>query len=149
MHRVADYAAVGDSGTLFTAMLGSSPVMIKFVQRYGLDVHRAWAAAGLAPEVLQHSMLPGGWQCIIMEGLDLQLWQPLSQLEQAQHHLAGAARAAAKAALDTAHNLDVWGPGQPHSVHGDARGPNVLVNTMSVPTKVVFVDFDWARAGRG
>lgn len=141
---MADYTPVGDSGTLFYAVLDSRPVMIKFVQRYGLDVHRAWAAAQLAPPVLHHRILPGGWQLIIMEGLDLQLWQPLSQLETVQHMSAGAARTAALAALSTAHTLEVWGSGQPRSVHGDVRGANVLVNTCTMPPQVLFVDFDWA-----
>ena len=34
-------------------------VVVKYAQKYGLEVHRAWAEHGKAPPVLLHELLPG------------------------------------------------------------------------------------------
>ena len=64
--------------------------IVKFVQRYGTETHRSWAAAGLAPELLAEPIaVGGGWKQIQMEFLPMQLsdnsgWVPLRWLMRSQ-----------------------------------------------------------------
>lgn len=37
----------------------NTKVVVKFVQKYGAEVHRAWAEHGKAPPLLMHEELPG------------------------------------------------------------------------------------------
>jgi hypothetical protein len=58
-------------GTLLyeaTLVATGERVCIKFAPRsYAAAVHAAWAAAGLAPALLEHRVLPGGIHMIVME----------------------------------------------------------------------------------
>ena len=99
--------------------------IIKLTQRYGREVHEAWARAGVAPQLLEFADLPGGWRLVAMEWLS-EPWQPLHTLRAEQRQ---EARAAALQALALGHGATVM---DRHSaslrcVHGDARDVNVLV----------------------
>ena len=60
--------------------------IVKFVQQYGTDTHKAWAAADLVPKLLEEPKdVGGGWQQIQMEYLSNDLsdnsgWVPLRWL---------------------------------------------------------------------
>ena len=77
---------------MFIATMDNQPVLVKFVQRYGADVHRSWAAAGLAPKLLSFDALPDGWHMAVMERLPEAQWTCLRCLVTA---LKPAARKAA------------------------------------------------------
>lgn len=110
--------------------------LFKYAISYGANVHRAWAAAGLAPAIYSCLQLPGGWLEIQMEFLsEDQHWLRLDK--------AGHLRQPALDALRYAHQLPV-GPDQ-RGVHGDARDNNVFVRELpSGNPEVKFIDFDWA-----
>ena len=125
-------------------------VCVKFAPRaYGADVHAAWAAAGLAPALLEHRVLSGGIHMVVMELLRPdQGWRMLAELDVQQRRLV---LPAVLDALRTAHTVPL--PSGGVTAHGDCRDANVLVRQRSTPgggvaTDVRFVDFDWAgRAG--
>ena len=125
-------------------------VCVKFTPRdYGADVHAAWAAAGLAPALLEHRVLPGGIHMVVMELLYPDHgWRMLAQLDAPQQRLV---LPAILAALRTAHAVPL--PSGGVAAHGDCRDANVLVHKRTtaaggVALDVRFVDFDWAgRAG--
>jgi hypothetical protein len=119
---------------------------------YGADVHAAWAAAGVAPALLHHAVLPGGLHMVVMELLDVAAgWRVLRQLAPAEQ---AAARGAALAALRRAHAAPL--PGGGFGAHGDCRDVNVMVRLApAAPAagtaagaapewEVRFVDFDGA-----
>jgi hypothetical protein len=125
-------------------------VCVKFTPRaYGADVHAAWAAAGLAPALLEHRVLPGGIHMIVMELLRPdQGWRMLAEQDVQQRRLM---LPAVLGALRTAHAVPL--PSGGVAAHGDCRDANVLVRQRTtlgggVAFDVRFVDFDWAgRAG--
>lgn len=47
--------------------------VVKFTQRYGVEAHKAWAAADLAPALLEHHQVAGTWRQIVMEYLPPEL----------------------------------------------------------------------------
>ena len=161
-HVFADVEHFGPGKLLYEATLVATGerVCIKFAPRsYAAAVHAAWAAAGLAPALLEHRMLPGGIHMIIMELCSPDDgWCMLSDtnVRASQADVPSeraAALAAADAALRRAHAVQL--PCGRSAVHGDCRSANVLVRR--VPTtpgssrvaddaafQVRFLDFDWA-----
>ena len=135
-------------------------VCIKFAPRsYAAAVHAAWAAAGLAPALLEHRVLPGGIHMIVMELCSPDDgWCLLSDTDMltgeaaAVHSERAAALAAADAALRRAHAVQL--PCGRCAAHGDCRSVNVLVRRAPTPSsggeaqdaafQVRFLDFDWA-----
>ena len=97
-------------------------MVAKFAIRYGADVHRAWAAAGLAPRLLHTEVIdsPDALQLVIMELLP-ETYRTLNQLPLDQLE---AAAPAIVQALQSAHGIHVNGQ---CFAHGDARLPNVCV----------------------
>lgn len=122
-------------------------VCVKFTPRaYGADVHAAWAAAGLAPALLEHRVLPGGIHMVVMELLHPdQGWRMLAEQDVQQRRLM---LPAVLGALHTAHAVPL--PSGGVAAHGDCRDANVLVRQRATPMgggvafDVRFVDFDWA-----
>ena len=115
--------------------------VIKFTQRYGWDVHRAWAAAGLASKLLSSpaQVVAGTWQQVQMEYLPSSagwltmhfLMQPLQvQLNHAPEScVLGPAQMPglfkkAEELLHSAHSVHVSGT---PAAHGDARPDNIMV----------------------
>jgi hypothetical protein len=133
-----------------THVASGRAVCIKFAPRgYGVDVHAAWAAVGLAPALLEHRVLPGGMHMVVMELLRPEDgWRMLAELDGRQR---SAVLAAVLAALRAAHAVPL--PCGGAGAHGDCRDANVLVRQCATPdggvhVDVRFVDFDWSgRAG--
>lgn len=117
---------LGENKHVYLVKLRSGQhAIVKLTQRYGREVHRAWAAAGVAPQLLEFVELPGGWRLVAMEWL-AEPWQHLHDLPEEEEP---EARAAALHALTLGHGVtvaDSHGTVQ-RSVHGDARDVNVLV----------------------
>jgi hypothetical protein len=119
-------------------LVGGGSVMVKYTQRYGADVHRAWASGGLAPRLLSCQRMPGGWLEVRMEVMEPEDgWVMLSSCP-AREELRGVVLEH----MQRAHNIDVSGR---RGVHGDLRDCNVVVNVRDrANVGVRFVDFDWA-----
>jgi hypothetical protein len=116
---------------------------IKYVQRYGAEVHAAWGAAGLAPALLECRRLPGGWLEVEMEMLEVEDgWEMLAACSEA---VRDELLPAVHNTLLAAHGLPIRGA-QLRGAHGDVRGANVFVRRRvgSGEAEVRFVDFDWA-----
>lgn len=130
----------------------------KFTKQYGWDVHRAWAKAGLAPELLESpSPISGKWQHVQMEYLSSDvgwltmrfLMMPVKeQLKFApEHFVLGPSDMPelvqkAEQLLQTAHRVSVSGT---PAAHGDARPANSMVLIEAGKVKQVkLIDMDWA-----
>ncbi|KAG2452111.1 hypothetical protein HYH02_003145 [Chlamydomonas schloesseri] len=151
-------AAGGTGGTNGTG--GVAAVVVKLCRKYGLEAHRAWAKAGLAPEILREEQLPGGWLLLEMEWLRWPEWRQLPDLlQQAPGKQGKEALGAVRQALQRAHAATSM-------VHGDARPCNCMVrrcdgssggqrsssgsrSSGGASWEVRFVDFEWAgREGK-
>lgn len=114
-------------------------MVTKFAFRYGADVHRAWAAAGLAPKLLHTEVIDSAdpMHFVIMEWLPDAYYTldklPLDQLQSAVPTI--------QQALQSAYNIVSNGQ---RFAHGDARLPNVCVRQEDQQWGVKFLDFDWA-----
>ena len=122
----------------------SNKVCVKFaVRSYGSEVHTTWAAAGLAPALYEHRVLPGGVHMAVMELLSRDDgWCMLHELPPSER---SAAARAVDEALARAHGLQL--PCGGRAAHGDCREANVLLRrgaTPGTPYAVRFIDFDWA-----
>ena len=104
-------------------------VCIKFSRHaYAADVHRAWAAAGLAPALWRSERLPGGMHMVEMELLDPEEgWILLDMLKGHDDRRAGLG--AALEALKRAHQVKL--PCGGVAAHGDCRGVNVMLRPRS------------------
>ena len=108
-------------------------VVVKF-SRMSADavrVHRAWAAAGLAPQVVLEQVLPCGLTMLVMERLAAEDgWVMFYSLPQDQkQQLDGAV----VAALDRAHAVVVDAERGLPGVHADLRQANVMVRLLPPP----------------
>ncbi len=119
---------------------GPGASCFKYTQRYGEEVHRAWAEAGHAPQLRGCRKLLGGWWEVEMEMLEpADGWELLCSCEDAT-----AVLPEVESALWRAHSIAINGR-QQRGVHGDMRGANVFVRRAgSGGVEVRFVDFDWA-----
>jgi hypothetical protein len=124
---------------------GGVTVCVKACARYGVQVHRLWADAGLAPKLLHEEVLPCGLQLIVMEMLSPvdSEWRMLADMLPAERTVA---YAEALAALASAHSLSL--PDGRRTAHGDCRGVNVLARKLKEGSThsydLRFVDFDWS-----
>jgi RIO1 family len=126
-----DYEAeIAGRSLLFKARTkDGKPICIKFVRRYGKDVHLWCAAKGFAPKLIAYEALPGGWYMVVMDLLD-ELWVPLAETTK---HAEGL-KERIHAAISELH--------QAQMVHGDVREMNVMVKDNGV--EFMLVDYDWA-----
>lgn len=119
----------------------------------GLQVHKAWCKKGVAPKLFDVRQVGGSgspFTMVVMEHLRPEDgWKPLHDaLEQCKWRGDSCAplKEAVLEALRTAHEVDDDGR---KAVHGDARGPNILVHMGDTATesagdiRVRFIDFDW------
>ncbi|KXZ42808.1 hypothetical protein GPECTOR_117g373 [Gonium pectorale] len=124
-------------------------VAVKFastISEYATRVHRAWAAAGLAPELLANRPLHCGLTMLVMERLGPEDgWDAFYKLApQLKRRLSEEVLRI----LATAHGVDVDGQGG--AVHADMRQANVMVRMRedgqepARPLQVRFLDFDWS-----
>lgn len=109
-------------------------VVVKFVSKYGDDVHSAMAAAGFAPKLLYYgpiniaSHMPsyGRLRMVVMEYVDgTTAYSALKLPENFHQDLTKA--------IDYCHTKGF--------VFGDLRKPNIMITQGS---KVQLIDFDWA-----
>ncbi|XP_024531927.1 uncharacterized protein LOC112346668 [Selaginella moellendorffii] len=119
--------------------------VVKLAKRYGVEVHRAWAAAGFAPALYGVRALAGRWVEVRMENLGPEDgWEMLAECGDADE-----LRDQALAALRSAHRVPVSSNGGV-GVHGDARDVNVMIRRprdgaeKGLGVEVRFIDFDWA-----
>ncbi|KAA6429048.1 MAG: hypothetical protein FRX49_01158 [Trebouxia sp. A1-2] len=140
LHRFHEIQALPHP-MLYRCRKSSSDVQLvaKFAIRYGLDVHRAWAAGGLAPRLLHTEVIDSTdpLQLVIMEWLP-ETYRTLDQLPLDQLQ---SVAPTIQQALHSAHGILVNGQ---CFAHGDARLPNVCVKQEGQQWRVKFVDFDWA-----
>ncbi|KAF8623896.1 hypothetical protein AX17_007263 [Amanita inopinata Kibby_2008] len=132
---------LGDHDFLFEGWIDKekTPVCIKFVHRYGVDVHRWCAGKGIAPELIGFEKLPGGWYMVVMELLE-EPWDVLWNMKR------GATFSPSEELVQQLGTI-VTEMHQGHMVHGDIRDTNVMINMESNPP-FKLLDFDWAgRAG--
>jgi hypothetical protein len=132
--------------------------VIKFTKQYGWDVHRAWAAADLAPKLSSpDQVVAGRWQQVQMEYLPSSAgWLTLrflmlpvkEQLKYAPEScVLGPAHMPdlvmkAEQLLRDAHSVHVSGS---FAAHGDARPDNIMVLVEASDVKQMkLIDMDWA-----
>jgi hypothetical protein len=110
-----------------------------------VQIHKAWAQAELAPNLVKCSRLPGGLIMVVMEHLRQEDgWRMLCELEGKEQELAFEA---AQEALRRAHAIQIpdTSGGSRAAVHGDVRGPNIMVKQDAMQAwQVRFIDLDWA-----
>ena len=132
--------------TFFAEVVNSEPLrklVVKFVDRYGVEAHEALAEEGMAPKLLyygtldgqndlrasedkgrfEHGLFIGPLRMVIMEYIESEKW-PEDAREQV------------KKAIDLLHGKGF--------VFGDLRQPNILFSG----GKVFLIDFDWAGKNR-
>jgi len=133
--------------------------VIKFTKQYGWDVHRAWAAADLAPKLVSSpdQVVAGKWKQVQMEYLPSSTgWRTLRFLmlpvkEQLKHapescvlgpaHMPDLVKKANQL-LHSAHSVHVSGS---FAAHGDARPDNIMVLVEACNVKQMkLIDMDWA-----
>lgn len=108
------------------------PIIVKFgYGRYGVEAHQAAAASGLAPAILSHSDLAGGWWMVVMEtlGKDFASCDEYNNFDEP-------CKGAVRQSIDQFHNLGF--------VHGDLRDTNVFVRYYQDRWECQLIDFDWA-----
>ncbi|KAK9825790.1 hypothetical protein WJX74_007851 [Apatococcus lobatus] len=130
-----------ESWLVYLIDLDGDVAVAKLADRYGWAVHKAWADAGVAPQLhLEHCReLAGSWKLIIMEYLKPEKgWRPVHESDDSP-----ALFQAIEDALCCARDRS------PSSVHGDLRRSNILVREPCLEStpeawEVKIIDFDWA-----
>lgn len=99
-------------------------VVVKFVVKYGLEVHEALAACGMAPAIYGHEAV-ARMTMVVMEHIEGRMWQvnpnPSNQQKVNLRAIESKLR-------------------EGGFVHGDLRPPNIMVQG----DRVFLIDFDWA-----
>ena len=109
-------------------MPDKQPVIIKFAQRYSIELHEFCANSGHAPRILAFERLPGGWYAVAMEYIESGVSITRSPLLPT-HRNRWAEEL--KCLVDKIHSKGL--------VHGDLRDANILCKGDSL----MLVDFDW------
>ncbi|KAH9000546.1 hypothetical protein EDB86DRAFT_518108 [Lactarius hatsudake] len=99
-------------------------ILIKFAQRYSIDLHHFCAKAGHAPSILGYERFPGGWFGVAMEYVE-----PDTSIMKSTHRVRWKQELENLMKSFHAENL----------VHGDLRDTNIICRGDSV----ILVDFDW------
>ena len=105
-------------------------ICIKFVRRYGKDVHIWCADRGFAPKLIAFEDLSGGWHMVVMELLD-ESWISMAEKNDRPEELEEKIRAR----ITELH--------QGNMVHGDLRDTNVMVKKDG-GSSFMLIDHDWA-----
>ena len=120
----------GEGGSVFVAKRAGDAadhILVKFVERYGEEVHRMLSDLGLAPKLLAVEKVHAVMMVVMDFESDAVIWDPVSAgaNDETNNQL--------KTILEklTEHSY----------VHGDMRSDNLLVCTGG---KVKLIDFDWA-----
>ncbi|KAF5369674.1 hypothetical protein D9615_010238 [Tricholomella constricta] len=141
-----------DTCVTFLATLNlpdARPVVVKFVPRYGVAVHRLLADRDLAPELIYHG--PIGGASVSYNGLMMVVMEYIQGKSLAGYFDSGPipqdVLAAVKEGMSAIHAGGF--------VYGDLRRPNVVIADVAdgsteagLGGRVRFIDFDWAgKAG--
>lgn len=118
---------------VFTARAQDDKIIIvKFgIGHYGVEAHQAAAKAGLAPALLDHSQLAGGWWMVVMEPLQ-DGFKPCDEFDT----LDKSCQEVITETLRRFHDLGF--------VHGDLRDTNVFVRLYQDQWESQIIDYDWA-----
>ena len=121
-----------DDKLMFIAKVDELNILIKFTRQYSEDAHRFCAERNVAPKLHAVERLAGGWMMVAMEYLDPEVYKTslCPSLRLDSESLLGKIRQV----VQILHSGGF--------VHGDIRGPNVMVNADA--SQVMLVDFDWA-----
>jgi hypothetical protein len=117
-------------------MEGDRRICIKFIRRYGDNVHAWCANEGFAPKLIGFRSLPGGWRMVVMDLLD-ESWKPLVFVSKPERSESLKRKLAA--AIERMHTMNM--------VHGDLRDTNIMVKREGQEFLFMLVDFDWAGIG--
>ena len=131
-----DYCGrLSDTKLVFLAKRSSDnkQCIVKFVEKYGDNVHRYLLERGLAPELYDIVSVRGSWKAIIMELL------PGTSLHSLHDTDLGIEKT--MKVIGCLENIKRTLQGSPY-VHGDLRPNNLIVTSDFNVVKVV--DFDWA-----
>ncbi|KAG1849261.1 hypothetical protein DFJ58DRAFT_746628 [Suillus subalutaceus] len=118
-----------------------SKICIKFVRHYSPEAHEFCASKGHAPKLIAYNPLPGGWNMVIMDALDIDN-DCFSQRPGSYRLLSEIAvldRQPLKEAITSLiRELHDYNDGY---VHGDLRDANIVVGDNN---HFMLLDFDWA-----
>jgi hypothetical protein len=119
---------------MFTAKADELDILIKFTRRYSELAHRLCAEKDVAPKLHAVEHLAGGWMMVAMDYLDPQVYANLYAPPPSNPALL-------EKIMEVVQILHSGG-----FVHGDIRGPNLMVSRTDagIIDKVMLVDFDWA-----
>jgi len=111
-------------------------IVIKFTRTYCEEAHQSLANCGCAPNLYSVNKVFGGWLMVVMDKVcgivvDPKRHRPLDALEEDT-------KLKVKEVVAYLHEKGY--------VHGDLRGPNVLItqNSEDKTPRPVIIDFDWA-----
>jgi serine/threonine protein kinase len=113
-------------------------ICIKFVRRYSPEAHCFCASSGHAPKLIAYERLPGGWNMVIMDFLEI-VQHPLQRpgTYRQFHNMTYEDRLALEKPITSfIHDLHEGG-----FVHGDIRDTNLFAG---LDGKFMLIDFDWA-----
>jgi serine/threonine protein kinase len=116
-----------------------SKICIKFVRRYSPEAHRFCAARGHAPKLIAYERLPGGWNMVIMDFLEIVQYPYLQRpgtYRQLRNMTYEDRLSLEKPITSFIHDLHEGG-----FVHGDIRDTNLFAG---LDGKFMLLDFDWA-----
>ena len=116
---------------LYTAKTSDAKeLLIKFTQRYVIELHEFCAKQGHAPSILAYERLPGGWFAVAMEWI-----KPGMSVIQCDSDFLKRHRDRWKKELEHLvsdfHAIDL--------VHGNLRDVNVICKGETI----ILIDFDW------
>jgi len=127
---------------------GETPrkICIKFVRQYSPEAHNFCARKGHAPELIAYEHLPGGWNMVVMDVLQIHdgdqppqhagPYVPFSRIYPLD------LQPMEKAVTALIHDLHAYG-----YVHGDLRNNNFFVQDdgqVLTTANFMLLDFDWA-----
>ncbi|CAG8635486.1 11276_t:CDS:1, partial [Paraglomus occultum] len=107
---------------------------VKFVRRYGINVHRDCAKANIAPKLIAVEELAGNWFMVVMEYLLSENFTCMYDILQEDSQQASFLTQKAIEVANELHKMNY--------VHGDFRTSNLMISKDG--KKVMIVDFDWA-----
>jgi hypothetical protein len=115
---------------LFKGKAAHEQICIKFVRKYGKDVHIWCADKGFAPRLIAFDELPGNWYMVIMDLLD-ESWVSMANTQVRPDGL----KEVIHATITELHQAGM--------VHGDIRTTNIMVKKDG-GTSFMLIDYDWA-----
>ncbi|KAG1891729.1 uncharacterized protein F5891DRAFT_1210959 [Suillus fuscotomentosus] len=116
-----------------------SKICIKFVRHYSPEAHKFCASKGRAPKLIAYDPLPGGWNMVVMDALDIDddnfpqrpgSYRQLSKMAVVDRQ---PLKEAITSLIQQLHDEGY--------VHGDLRDANLVVNDNK---DFMLLDFDWA-----